>query len=98
MCALMEKEIKRWEIKKTARPADVKEIETLQRNTKDVIDILKLKVLSSKKIEVAADVQAIEGALRSSVQIFVGGKDICVKPLGSNEGEQLTTEGEIGVT
>ena len=39
-----------------------------------------------------------DGVAGSSVQIFVGGKDICVKPLGSNEGEQLTTEGEIGVT
>ena len=64
MCALMEKEIKRWEIKKTARPADVKEIETLRRNTQDVIDILKLKVASAKKIEVSADYRGIETALR----------------------------------
>ncbi len=59
MCALMEKEIRRWEIKKLARPADVKEIETLSHNTKDVIDILKLKVASAKKVEVAADIPSI---------------------------------------
>ena len=84
MNGLLEKEIKRWSLKKNARLIDVKEIDTLQRNTKNVIDILKLKVQSSKRVEVVVDIKRIEACLRQNVKMFVGGKDICIQPMGGN--------------